>query len=261
MPVTSKSRALGSVLLLALASLALIMFPLHTLEKPTIDRVSVFLALVALAVAITDHFHIKSIVRSRRTRYIGVFPGCVSGVANVVEAAKDKLDILADHCGYGFFSKPNEFNRYFVEIERKAMSRVPVRTMIYDEALERRCHANSFQGEWEKTKNSRKFREFFAEETPPTKWEEFNDRLVAKEKTYREHLIGVGVQLRLTLREALVFLWISDREAAFSFRTNVEGRDEEVAFATKDPQLIEILSKVFQTAWDAKPAVPLAQSN
>jgi len=199
--------------------------------------------------------HSKQLVEQIPTRFLGRFPECVRGVADVVESAQKSLDIMCDHCGYGHFSDQEQFARYFVAIQRKRrIDNVEVRMMTYDGNLEQKSRRTQFVGGFDdfRLKNLAKFNSFFPkEETRPRSWQQFEEELLAKQCDYRDVLNKSEVDMRTLTHEVLVFLWIADRtrEAAFSFRTKDDGGDREVAFTTKDPQLINTLSEVFNKTW------------
>ncbi len=216
-----------------------------------IDGAGIFLALLAVVFAAIQYFHSRHLINSIQTRYVGAFPGCVAEIADVVECAKHRLDIMVDHCGYGCFSNREEFERYFLKIQERAFQtqHVVVRMIVYDAALQRRSMENQFRPDWKNIRNREEFHECFSKGTPPTKFEEFIEALAVEEQNYRQSLETAGARIQVNSREELCFLWIADEEAAFSFRSKDEGGDRELAFRTKDHALIETFSKVFEKTW------------
>src|SRR5437870_2700524 len=65
------------------------------------------------------------------TRFIGFFPKNLHDIDELASRADRGLDIMCDYVGYGHYSDPDGFDRYYRKLQDLAARHIPVRMLVY----------------------------------------------------------------------------------------------------------------------------------
>jgi hypothetical protein len=127
------------------------------------------LAIVFAAVQFLDsriqEKEMRKIADSMSTSYVGEFPKNMESIINVTSAAAKKLDIMVDFAGYGNYSNPEAFNKYFrTLIDLHGGKKIKVRVLLYDEKAGRESRDRQLRPRFESERASDKFRRYFQQE-------------------------------------------------------------------------------------------------
>lgn len=227
------------------------------------EPVTFCLAILAIAFAVVQFIDsriqengMRKIADSMSTSYIGEFPKNMESIIKVTSAAAKKLDIMVDFAGYGNYSNPEAFNRYFrTLLDPHKGKRTTVRLLLYDDKAGRESRDRQLRQNFETERKSERFQRYFHEEhvtfSVPERYEQFSQDLTEIERQYEQQLIEKGVEIRHTPQTLLFYVWLEDdEEAIFSFQ-NTEGGEREISFHTRDTALIRTFQATFQQVWNA----------
>jgi hypothetical protein len=70
---------------------------------------------------------LEEILNTQTTHHIGQFPEYIATIADFIESATMRVEVLCDIPGYGSFSAPHDYLRYRQAIEKKIDEHVPVK--------------------------------------------------------------------------------------------------------------------------------------
>jgi hypothetical protein len=222
----------------------------------------------------------QRLAREMSTRFVGFFPNNLRDINEVVGHANQKLDVMADYVGYGHFSVPEEFQRYFRELQDLAAKHVKIRMLVFTREEAQRTFSTQFTDE--------QFRDnLMAEQSPLARYcdmfgcgfgNEFMDKrkkstgysdeelhelrehferfMFDRQLFYMKDLIERGVEIKQTSEKLPFFLWCEDdHEAVFGFLNEHSADEREVSFRTRDSSLIERTFEVkFEALWNGKQA-------
>ncbi len=99
----------------------------------TTEVLGLVLALIGLYFAVKQNDDSERIQGALSTRYIGMFPADLPYVADLVHRADTRLWVLTDLLGYGSYSDPAGFEKYFEELLHKVEDEpaLELRVVVY----------------------------------------------------------------------------------------------------------------------------------
>jgi hypothetical protein len=205
---------------------------------------------------------IEDVAKSMSTQYVGLFPKNMDSITTVVARADKTLDLMTDFVGYGHYSAPGAFEKYFSAIKSARDNGVAVRMLVYSqEAADQGSQYSQFKENNFKDVEmvGDRFRYFFYEAFPglqvPGTWNEFNAVIDGMQIDFQRELLRKGVTIRTVSEEMLMFAWIEDdQEAVFAFLNSGEGY-RELSFRTQDSKLITVFRDRFDAMWKQGQAI------
>jgi hypothetical protein len=233
------------------------------------DIVTLVLAVLAIVFAIVQFVdsyvqkkELNAISDSMSTHFIGEFPKNILQITQVASQSTKTLDVMVDFPGYGHYSSPEEFKRYFrTLIDLRTDKRIAVRMLIYDAKLGSDSRNRQLRPSFEKRMQTTAFLHFFKDEHPgiemPKNYDEFDQKMTELQKKYEQELAENGIYIRHTSTPLMFFLWLEDGEdAVFSFLNNEEG-STELSFRTRDSAFIRTFKDTFEQLWKASQISPI----
>jgi hypothetical protein len=129
------------------------------LDHKWLDRTVRILAVVALVVAWyeltevtslnrvsqTSVNQLKTLVETLPTKYLNEFPNNMEYLTTFIGEARNSLDIMTDFVGYGSFSSPDGFYKYFSALRSKKFTEFKLRVLAYDTPLTQKMLCRQFQ--------------------------------------------------------------------------------------------------------------------
>jgi hypothetical protein len=282
--VTTKVVTMVAVLL-GLSSVLWVLHSSGQIERALYDNMTLTLAVSAIGFAFwqfrdsqLQEDRMKRLAAEMTTRFVGFFPKNLRDINEVVGHANVRLDIMSDYVGYGHFSNPEEFQRYFRQLQDLAGKHVKIRMLVLtrgeaektyktqftdDEFLqqltaERSClirycetFCHGFAEDFLKKVKSRGTP--IAPEDVKQLRAEFDRFMFDRQLFYMKDLLERGVEIKQTNDKIPFFLWCEDgHEAVFGFLHEHSANEREVAFRTRDGSLIEHTFEVkFNALWSA----------
>lgn len=226
------------------------------------EPVTISLAILAIVFAVVQFFdsriqkkEIKKVAESMSTSYIGEFPKNMENIIKVTAAATKKLDIMVDFAGYGNYSKPQDFEKYFQTLlNPHDGKRIKIRMLLYDKKAGLENRDRQLKPIFESEVGSDRFTHYFQVEHPkltvPINYEKFSEELSQVEDEYEKRLVDKGIDVRHVSQALMFYVWIEDDEdAVFSFQST-QGGEREISFHTRDATLIKTFGDTFQRVWD-----------
>ncbi len=221
----------------------------------------------------------RQAVLSASTRALPTFPSSMQEIEQVVRNTCADIDIMTDVTGYGKFSDPDTFERYYVAIEevkqthlqeRKKTSsclgttmlrkpdseKIQVRLLVYSPEKLRDIYRDQFaEGRLRELLQTPGFTEYFAihKNLPrPKNSQELFQIVNNQNLQYARHLNAQGVDVRVSNNSFPLFVWMHDaEEAAFVFNyRDRSGQAKEIPFRTRDPHLTRAFKEIFDREWD-----------
>jgi len=280
-------------MLVFILGLNVVLWILHSaavIGKGTVDRVTLTLAGSAIAFAFwqfrdsqLQEERMQRLAREMSTQFVGLFPNNLRDITEVVGHANQKLDVISDYVGYGHFSVPEDFQRYFRTLQDVAAKHVKIRMLVLTREEAHRTYATQFTDE--------QFRKQLTEDRSPLSRycdtfgcgfaNEFMGRvrtisnysdeelhalridfdrfMFDRQLFYMKDLMERGVEIRQTSEKLPFFLWSEDdHEAVFGFLNEHSPDEREVSFRTRDGSLVERTFKVkFVALWNPAPKVEM----
>jgi hypothetical protein len=276
--IASNGTAQLSCVLAFVLGLTFIIFDLHAgniIGSPALDRVTFALAVGAIIFAVwqfrdsrVQEARMEDLSKEMSTRFAGMFPKNMRDINEILQQVDNNLDIMADFVGYGHYSAPDEFDKYFRRLQDlRSQKNMRIRIIVYTLAKGRKVHDTQFtQASFEKAQKSRDPRllrfcdKYNGGRIPNTK-QEFDDLLFRKQRDYIKDLKDRGIDIRVTDADLPFFLWTEDdQESVFSFLNEDLPQAREATFRTRDSSLIIDTFKVrFCKIWNAAHEVELTQ--
>lgn len=239
------------------------------------------ISIVALILAIVAEWRLESIKKSVSTRYVGEFPDHVGKITTAIENASVRVDALADCVDYGSFFRPKEFESVASAIEATA-KRLPVRLLIcgntqpisrasawacrpFPDRIKDTDFGDTLLRYVSTLRNEKgRFRKFLqsaidanpsyynclleflnSEEFKSDGEEPLNKLLLLRHAWFVDRFGDADIKKHCESTD--VFLWIIDGvEAVFLFTYPAA---DALAFFTRDPSLIRVLTGMFNTRW------------
>lgn len=224
----------------------------------------------------TQKADIKDIILSVHTRYLGEWPQHLRDITNLVSTASvgDDLWISVDFLGYGTFSNPDEYARYFRAIQDANQKSTNIRILLHNEEMAIR----SFEKQFGQYKDGERFKElkpkldiFQKKYSPivkatPSNYEEFLQAALLVQNALCLQLTSiVSPVIQVATIGAVVDGGPSPSEGAFYWMTRRAGRRAAMIFAypkyigcgkgygfeTRDDALMEIFESQFESKWQS----------
>jgi hypothetical protein len=276
-----------------LVGLSSVLWVLHStgqIEKDLYDNMTLTLAVSAIAFAFwqfrdsqIQEDRMKHLASVMTTRFVGYFPKNLRDINEVVSHASIKLDVMSDYVGYGHFSDPEEFQRYFRQLQDLSGRRVKIRMLVFTREEAERTYKTQFTDaqfleQFKEGSRLMRYCEIFCHgfgENFLKKVKADGNALSTQEVTdlrtqfdrfmfdrqlfYMKDLLERGVEIKQTSDKLPFFLWCEDgHEAVFGFLHEHAANEREVAFRTRDGSLIEHTFEVkFEALWNDPKTVPV----
>lgn len=253
-----KILGVASVLLLMLVAVAVLFRGEYmiTVIVQSATIVSLGLAVASSGLAIYQLRQVEKtnsslldISKSMSTKFAGRFPNHIPEITRLLELAENKVSIVCDLLGYGYYSSPEQYQEYRAAV-LKLSKKVPVRITIYGAREAERAARQQLGEDFDVISKSQTYRNYlkFYKITPeeaPTNTKEFYARWTKDyEKQCVEYNIGKIVIHQVKEKAIPVYFWIIDeRDAIFSF-PSLSVDPPEVAFSTSDRNLLDIFQRI-----------------
>lgn len=250
----------------------------YQLVEPILSVVMMTLALVALVLALIQYKDSRrqldqlqsfsntmgTISGQISTQFLNVFPSNLVAITDFVTHSDANLDIMVDYAGYGQYSRPEEFDRYF-EALKALPPKAKVRLLVYSNSLADTANRQQFpESDFRNEKNQQRFQHYFRdvhssfvepcgfdEFVKNLTYEDFIHRIVAAQPDYQRILKDRNIEVRFVDEELVLFLWLRDnKDAIFSFK-NQGATLRELSFKTADRNLVEVYRNIFDQQWAA----------
>jgi hypothetical protein len=215
--------------------------------------------------------NIQEIVVSASTRFLGVWPGHLEQIAelvrtsNLIGTSEDEFIASVDTFGYGHVSGYSGFRKYFAEIEEAAKKRSVTVKILVDpaDAAERSINdqlKEMADDEFAKFKGAFQGSYGTLIKTKLESREALTKADLEVQNRYCSQLVDVATERFVqvgTRKEAQenkgVFFWMVrrkgiPREAIFAY-PRFGGTGKGYAFRTMDPKLMDIFSSDFESKW------------
>lgn len=214
--------------------------------------IGLILALYQLHRMRGDARALAQIHSSLTTRYIGQFPGFCKDIVELLDRAKNSIDIMCDFPGYAAFTDPGMFLNYRQTIERK-LKREGVRVSItcYDAGRRREFFDEGFRGTrtwdaWRRMpENAAHLRAYLRQEQREAELDTMTQARLGEllEQGDCEVLAHAfkGAEVKEMSAHLPVYFWLVDGMAAiFVFSVRAEQAFEH-GFSTTDARFITAL--------------------
>jgi hypothetical protein len=250
-------------LLIALVATALIglawkvlqvVFPrLHDLPVETILAfIAISFAIVQFLDARTEESELRKIEGSMSTRFIGLFPKNLAEITKVISKAEKHICIIVDYVGYGQYSDPTNFGKYFDALKAQAKVR-DVKLLIYSDTLAKDESEKQFPDDENKFKeeaHTDHAKKYFEETGKcPTNFTELRSMLLLHNKKRLAELVETKAKAKELSDSPAFFLWLADdEEAVFAFK-NI-GSQRGYSFRTWDARLVKQFRNYFAELFD-----------
>jgi hypothetical protein len=96
----------------------------------------------------------RSVAGQMATRFVGNFPKNLNEINHVIGKAKNTIHIMSDYVGYGHYSNPLEFDKYFRLLRGTRAAGREVKMLIYTRAKAQEMHQSQFVNSDLKTANN-----------------------------------------------------------------------------------------------------------
>lgn len=175
-----------------------------------------------------------------------------------MRAADKDLIIMTDFAGYGHYSNPIGFAKYFTSVVR-AISRLRpgrFRVLLYADSQFKRARTAQFpEDEFQRELEGQAFEQYFHQNhhlgSQPETWKDFISLLDREENRYRHQLLDAGIEVRVLAESFPFFIWLRDDEQAVFSLQSTGDPEFEVAFSTTEPVLVPSLKRLFEEKmWD-----------
>lgn len=287
--VTTKVITMLAVLL-GLNSVLWVLHSSGQIEKDLYDNMTLTLAVSAIGFAFwqfrdaqiqearmkVQEARMENLAAVMTTRFVGFFPNNLRAINDVVAHANERLEVISDYVGYGHFSAPEEFQRYFRQLQDLAGKHRKIRMLVLTRDEAEKTYATQFtdtqflqQLTSERSHLIRYCDTFchgFGDEFlkkvkahgDPIRPDElkqlrieFDRFMFDRQLFYMKDLLERGVEIKQTRDKLPFFLWCEDgHEAVFGFLHEHSENEREVAFRTRDGSLIEHTFEVkFEALW------------
>lgn len=138
---------------------AIVAFWAYVLEQDRLfDGVTVTLALLAIGFAVWQFKdsqelrsrmqafdkEMRSVADQMTTKFAGFFPKNLTEINQVIGKAENRLDVMSDFVGYGHYSAPRQFDKYFRRLLDMPSKNIQVRMLVYTRKEAERMHENQF---------------------------------------------------------------------------------------------------------------------
>jgi hypothetical protein len=199
---------------------------------------------------------LTSVKESVLTYYIGVFPDFLDNIVEMLTPRAKELIIFCDYPGYGIFSEREKFDHYIHQIRQQDVNEAKIRFTYLHRHRREKLHLEQFGviSNWEAWKqdsdNERKIKCFLDDtygegQTIETITEEdFNELLIGADQKVLDKHFSSAEKIEINLPMPLYF-WIRDSEEAIFAIATMSGGVIEVAFHTRDHNLITALKHIF----------------
>jgi hypothetical protein len=197
------------------------------------------------------------------TRFLAVFPHCISDITRFISEGPHDLDIMVDFSGYGQYSVPEQFKAYFTALENCART-CKVRMLVYGPPVGKEAIQEQWPGDClESESNDNRLARFLDEHQDliqPRTSEEFLKQVTYDQFVDLQWRAQMQSQIQLTRikniniryldRAQLVMLaWIrADDHVIFSFK-NRGAKLRELAFNSRDTALVPVFRAMFERLW------------
>jgi hypothetical protein len=222
----------------------------------------------------TQKADIKDIILSVHTRYLGEWPQHLRDITNLVSTASvgDDLWIAVDFLGYGTFSNPDEYSRYFEAVLDANRKSANIRILLHNEEMA----IESFKKQFGQYKEGEHFNELKSKlevfqkkyssivKTVPSNYDEFLQAALLVQNALCLQLTSiVSPLIQVATINAVVDGGPSPSEGAFYWIARRAGRRAAMVFAypkyigcgkgygfeTRDDALMEIFESQFDNKW------------
>jgi hypothetical protein len=86
----------------------------------------------------------RSVADQMATRFAGNFPKNLNEINQVISKAEKTVDVMSDYVGYGHFSNPHQFNKYFRQLLDMPSRNIQVRMLVYARKEAEQMHETQF---------------------------------------------------------------------------------------------------------------------
>lgn len=253
---TSKTRSLALLFFLLAAGFCAIALGAFTLyqdlhsqpQKPVLDHILAIVAILYGVIAVIYEWRlhvafraqekdIKEIVLSVHTRYLDEWPKHLRDITALVSTleADDDLWISVDHLGYGIFSSPEEYSRYFKALRDAQGRRGNIKILVLGEKLAIASLGKQFpQQDKSIEEMKRELKEFQAKykeivKTVPSNYAEFVEALLSVQNALCLELTNPVTETPIqisTVNSGMISI-----ETAFHWLIRRSGKPRAMVFA------------------------------